>query len=1247
MAKSHTVGTVRPLTVLNALLLVGVFTLPAAAQIETVTVTAERKSADIQTVPVSVTALTSKDLKAKQVTNFRDLQFHVPSVTYTKSNFGGAQFQIRGITTQFGLGAAIAQNLDDVYLEAPNLVAGEYYDVDRVEVLRGPQSTSYGRAATGGAVNIITTKPDLDDFGARAQVDYGSFMTVKPDAMINVPIIDGQLAMRLAVHGSFHDGYEKNIYSQLTNGQVESSFFAPNTTLGQTSNYFAGTKGPAENRGNSLGLLAGRFSTRWQPSDDTTVDLVADVSFENDRRVRGDKQMCHFDPSGVAGCLPDSIQFQGFNTAATLGTTLGSAQGIAAALSGALSIGPLVSGAGLPGGVPGAGAAGGTGPAISILPSPLDLAAAQLIGNTVGLCSIAGNGASGDPAGPAGAVFLGSRLTPGVLPGTITAVPQTPEEVGGPCTGAFGNGGGGGFVSKDILTTNTAFNPKYKTYGGTYLLNWSQTLAEWLKMTVDAGYADGYAFTQQDFTDATHENISPEITQAQGGFNIVFGGGGYPGLGGTSSGALTTSLTTLCGTLPLALQAGCLAGISGVGGVVPGLSAGAIASNGAQYDAVYFDQPGELPVSNVHYSSNRFGNYGGIIDTSHCSGSPKGSGPGPFGAGCGILLKSPAVISYDEDWFYSKEWTGEARFQTSFKGPLNFSAGLFYMDFVSENQYWVAANSLDWESAVLGAFLTPCSSGTCSTRPYLLAMPTFDAEYKRGLVENRSAFLEATYEITDELKVIAGARFNDDRDSLVRASKCAGGGLFAVNAANPSNASGPCDGTQFNQADPNAPTASDPQGTPPKNNHDTNGPAGLTDLYPIGSTGVFLPLTTRSPTFLTGKGANTTDLWTGRVSINWSPKLDFTDQTFVYFTASQGELAGGINTPNNAAATVVPTVYKAAEVGALELGVKNTLLDNTLTANLTAWYYNYQNYQVVVIANRQALELNIPAHLDGLEGEFLWQPTEDLAFNLTLSATQSAAGHVHLADERNPTNNIPGAILVRDITNGSTCVVVPTATAFSAAAPAGSTPGDSQQVGAPVFTPAAYHVSNFYLPNGGNSAVDAGFGIPLTNYGICGGQNSAAQLALEHAGFDYTEAVNPKTGALDPANRDGTGFARDLHGNRLPQVPFGQVGVGAQYTIHWEDFNFVPRVDYYWQSSMESRVWNDPVVDRINSWDVMNMSLGLNETDSKWSFQIFAKNVFDKHNMTGAYLQDPAAGLYTNAFSEDPRIVGFSIGDSW
>ena len=168
----------------------------------------------------------------------------------------------------------------------------------------------------------------------------------------------------------------------------------------------------------------------------------------------------------------------------------------------------------------------------------------------------------------------------------------------------------------------------------------------------------------------------------------------------------------------------------------------------------------------------------------------------------------------------------------------------------------------------------------------------------------------------------------------------------------------------------------------------------------------------------------------------------------VYFTASRGELAGGVNKAQGSGSTlVVPVEFQPATVDALELGTKNTLLDGTLQANLDVWYYNYENYQVGIIDNRAALEFNIPAHLYGLEGEFVWQPEDDLAFNLTLSLTRSAAGNAYVTDQRNPTANFPNSILVKDITSGSLCVVQPTGPAS-----AGQTPGEddpavpSQQV---------------------------------------------------------------------------------------------------------------------------------------------------------------------------------------------------------
>ncbi len=1060
-----------------ALLVTTAFTAPAFAQIETVVVTAERKAEDIQTVPLAVTALTGADLKAKQVNSFRDLQFHVPSVTYTKSNFGGAQFQIRGITTQFGLGAAIAQNENDIYLEAPALVTGQYYDVDRVEVARGPQSTSYGRAATGGAVNIITTKPVLDEFQARASFDYGEYNTMKPEAMINIPIIDGELGVRIAALGVFHDGYEKNDYS------------GPAILQG----------GPIDKRINGQGTASGRVSVRWQPSDDTTIDLVGEVGYENDNRVRGDKQLCHRDPSGVLGCLPDQLGFQPLNVLSTLGATLGSKQGITALLNTSF-------------GVP--------------------FATAQSLGNTLGLFQLAGNGGPGDPAGPAGAAYLGAALFPNPS-SSSTPLPSPPYPPGlFPMHPALVNGAGsgaGGVVSPDLLTSNTAFNPKFKGSNQTYMLNWSQTVTSWLKSTLDVGYASGYQFTQQNYNDASPENISALIGPAVAGFGVLFGNGAGPGIvnGTNATGAYNT----------------------------------------------YFSAPGALPISNTYYNG-KFGSYAGSIDAAH-----------------GILARTPYFAAYDEDQFSSREWTGELRLQTAFDGPLNFSSGVFWMSYDGRNQYWVASNGLDWESMVIGAF----AGGAAGNLPLMAASPTFDSETRRGAVQSRSAFLEGTYDIIpDELKLIAGARYNDDRSS-VQTTPIAAGGLLLSNGFVP-------------------------VGTP---SCTANG--GLAAPGCVGFPGTF-----RVPTGITGQRNVTTDKWTGRLTLNWSPKLSWTDQTLVYGTLSRGELAGGINKTNNGSNPVVPTIYQPATVDAAEIGTKNTLLDGSLQANLDAWYYNYENYQVGIISNRQALTLNIPAHLYGLEGELVWQPDEDLAFNLTTSLTRSQAGNAFLIDQRNPTAGQANSILVKDMTNGSLCVVVPTT-----AAAVGHTPGESNP---------AFHINNFYLPNGGNAAIDAPFGVPLVNYGVC---NSALQPLLAAQGFSYSTAVNTKTG-VSTGVIDGNGIATNVHGNKLPQVPNAQIGVGAQWTAHLDNgYTLVPRVDYYWQSSMEARVNNDPGSDYIGSWDTMNAQIQLNPSDQAWYARIFATNIFDKHNPTGEYLTDPTSALFTNVFSEDPRVVGISVGANW
>ncbi len=167
MLATRSARTGRSMTLISALLLSSALAAPAFAQIEEVVVTAQKKSEDIQSVPIAVSAFTSQDMAAHQIMGFKDLQFSVPNVTFTHGNFGPSNFQIRGIgsaAVATSGDAGVSINEDDVYLSSPPLTSASYYDVERVEVLRGPQSTLYGRNATGGAINVITAKPDLDAF---------------------------------------------------------------------------------------------------------------------------------------------------------------------------------------------------------------------------------------------------------------------------------------------------------------------------------------------------------------------------------------------------------------------------------------------------------------------------------------------------------------------------------------------------------------------------------------------------------------------------------------------------------------------------------------------------------------------------------------------------------------------------------------------------------------------------------------------------------------------------------------------------------------------------------------------------------------------------------------------------------------------------------------------------------------------------------------------------------------------------
>ncbi|HEV2599254.1 TonB-dependent receptor [Sphingopyxis sp.] len=264
-----------------------------------IVVTAQRQSERLQDVPIAVSAFSTEALEAQQIKTPSDLQLTLPNVTFTKTNFTGASFTIRGIGdlcvgTTCDSATAIHLNGDPLF--STRLFETEFFDLERIEVLRGPQGTLFGRNATSGVVNVITAKPKLGAFEAAAEAEYGNYDSMKGKAMVNIPLGD-TMGLRIAGIYLNRDGYTKNA--------------------------FLGT------RIDDRDLYSVRGSFRWEPTEDTTIDLMASYFREKDQRTRIQKQLCQRDPTGILGCLNSRLDNSPFNGNATFTAALTSREFLA------------------------------------------------------------------------------------------------------------------------------------------------------------------------------------------------------------------------------------------------------------------------------------------------------------------------------------------------------------------------------------------------------------------------------------------------------------------------------------------------------------------------------------------------------------------------------------------------------------------------------------------------------------------------------------------------------------------------------------------------------------------------------------------------------------------------------------------------------------------------------------------------------------------------------------------------------
>ncbi|HEX9207250.1 MAG TPA: TonB-dependent receptor [Steroidobacteraceae bacterium] len=244
---------------------------PATSQgLEEIVVTAQKREEKLSETPVSVTALSAKDLEAMAATQFRDFATTVPGLNFTTSGIGETQINLRGITTGGNVSPTVGIYVDEVpYGSSTAFASGAQlgldvglFDVQRVEVLRGPQGTLYGASTMGGLLKYVSVTPDLHDFGGTVRAGLSSTehggTNYDVASAVNAPITDGKSAVRLSGFYSKDGGYIDDL--QLGKDNV-----------------------------NEADVYGGRADFLLQPSDKLSVRLTAFAQDVNrDGSINGD-----------------------------------------------------------------------------------------------------------------------------------------------------------------------------------------------------------------------------------------------------------------------------------------------------------------------------------------------------------------------------------------------------------------------------------------------------------------------------------------------------------------------------------------------------------------------------------------------------------------------------------------------------------------------------------------------------------------------------------------------------------------------------------------------------------------------------------------------------------------------------------------------------------------------------------------------------------------------------------------------
>ena len=243
-----------------------------ATMVETIVVTARKRAENLQEVPVSVTALSGADLERRGVDNAAELQYTVPNLTLSATDDLNPNFIIRGINSgarNVGFESSLGLYVDGVFLGRTSAFTQGVTDIERIEVLRGPQGTLFGKNTTSGAINIVTQRP-TESVAGKLFVEAGNYGIRKTEGDLRGPIIEDKLLGKVSFFTSERDGYLKNLRSS----------------------------GQGPKRLDTEEVWGGRGELLWRASEETEVSLKGDYARNSQNLADGEILV---GPGAVAG----------------------------------------------------------------------------------------------------------------------------------------------------------------------------------------------------------------------------------------------------------------------------------------------------------------------------------------------------------------------------------------------------------------------------------------------------------------------------------------------------------------------------------------------------------------------------------------------------------------------------------------------------------------------------------------------------------------------------------------------------------------------------------------------------------------------------------------------------------------------------------------------------------------------------------------------------------------------------------